>query len=195
MLYFTVFECGKCGECFEHGKELSQHMDKHELHIITPRTKVARMINTVPITDIVHITKITPNTGIAPKTNSSAMTKLQSQAIMDQHMATNYCLCDICGQEVEMVEMNRHFCGTEKQVNCAYCSEILTSTSQLVQHLKSHVDNITMFRCSKCAKLFSMKILMEYHQRSHKKPEKRKTCTEVSANHTTADHSSTGRLF
>lgn len=147
------------------------------------------------MTDIVTITKITANTEIAPKTKTSAMIKSQSKPIIDQHMATKYCVCNICGQKVEVVEINRHFCGAEKQVNCAYCSEILTSTRQLVEHLKNHVENITMFRCSKCSKLFSMKILIEYHQQSHKNPEKKKTSTEVSAKHTNTDHSGTGRLF
>lgn len=103
--------------------------------------------------------------------------------------------CSICDQKVEEVEMNRHFCGAEQQINCAYCSEILNSTKQLVEHLKSHDDNIRMFRCSKCSKSFSMEILTKYHQKSHKEHEKRIASAEISEKNTNADHSSTGRLF
>lgn len=102
--------------------------------------------------------------------------------------------CTICDRKVEEIEMALHFCGSEQQINCAYCPEILTSTKQLVEHLKSHNDNIKIFKCSKCSKSFSMKILMEYHQRSHKENEKRPASAEISAKYMSANHSNTGSL-
>lgn len=106
--------------------------------------------------------------------------KLKSQHLLEAHSQTHYRYenCVVCDTKLEENEIKQHLCAATDHINCDYCEQKCTSTKQLVEHLKSHNDNIKIYKCSKCSESFSMEVLTKIHHRHHKTNPKSFACTD-----------------
>lgn len=76
--------------------------------------------------------------------------------------------CIVCWKKLDGVEIDQHLCASDEQfISCEYCELKFISTKHLLDHLNSHNDLITMYKCPDCPRFLGMDALMRYHQRYH----------------------------
>lgn len=101
--------------------------------------------------------------------------KFKSVKLLETHLNTHnkherYEKCAICRDAIEETKMDQHLCGKkEDHIICGYCPQKFNSTKHLLEHLKSHDDNIKIYKCSECPQSFIMQALLLYHRRYHEK--------------------------
>lgn len=130
-----MFQCGKCNESFEQGKELKQHLNKAH-----PETNFApQWLNRG------YDPAITCFECYICKIQMNQMADLKNH--IKQH-AYNREKCKICNKYlVSNAAMQYHICDTEKQsVKCEYCDSTFQAISQLLTHLECEHPNRIMYR-------------------------------------------------
>lgn len=75
--------------------------------------------------------------------------------------------CEICGDYFTLNEISCHICDGKKSIECEYCKISFNAVIRLVPHLEKHEDR-TLHRCRKCARLFGMIQLRDWHENNHK---------------------------
>ncbi|XP_031635835.1 zinc finger protein 43-like isoform X2 [Contarinia nasturtii] len=75
--------------------------------------------------------------------------------------------CEVC-QQSYYPHVEDHIC--EKGINeicCDYCGKSFKSIVLILDHLIIHHHEKTFFECDKCPSIFSMALLLEFHQKKH----------------------------
>lgn len=76
--------------------------------------------------------------------------------------------CSMCHEKYYGKE---HICNGQPEIACGYCEQMHTSTSDLVKHLNDDHHQKTFYRCELCPKIYAMKILLQFHEKSHRNTE------------------------
>lgn len=75
--------------------------------------------------------------------------------------------CSVCGLYFSMQNFNRHLCKGEI-ILCEYCPQVFDSTAALLEHAKSHENQLIMNKCLECPKYFAYKTVLDWHAEVHK---------------------------
>lgn len=92
--------------------------------------------------------------------------------------------CEVCKLPAKL---DTHLCGDQEEIQCDYCDERFSTTTKLIEHLKSH-ENHKFYHCKTCRLFFGMKFLRDCHEEQHVQQIKNYTCETCSKSFTREEY-------
>lgn len=146
---FAVYTCKKCDEPFTSMKKLVNHLRTVKQHRVLFECFICKWNNTY-----------------SEKTMRNHIKRHEKTPQKRFRRKCLVCLM-LCHSAADL---DSHLCGDKVDIQCEYCDEHFTATTELCEHLTSvHQSSQRFYRCSKCPKYFPMIFLKDCHENVHSK--------------------------
>lgn len=100
--------------------------------------------------------------------NSTSIDEDSTLAIENELEAYDEEWCEVCWKKLSADDVQQHIClGHTKEIQCEYCSVVLSSTVELREHLsEANHPNTKMHKCETCTLEYPSALLLMFHQMS-----------------------------